>query len=161
MAKGVLSGNPLVDVKVTVYDGKFHDVDSSEMAFKIAGSIGFQSAVMSAKPVLLEPLMDLCVTVPEEYMGDVIGDINSRRGRVLGMDRVPPEPGDELGTTLQKVRATVPQKEMLRYAIDLRSLTHGRGWFHAELSHYDEAPSTIAQSVINEAKDKGFALHVD
>ena len=153
MARGVLSGNPVVDVRVTVYDGKYHDVDSSEAAFKIAGSMAFQNAVMAAHPVLLEPVLEVTVTVPEQYMGDVIGDINSRRGRVLGMDRLPAE---EHAPVMQLVRANVPQYEMLRYAIDLRSLTHGRGSFHATVSHYEEAPGTVGQKVIAEARDRGF-----
>jgi elongation factor G len=158
MARGILSGNPVVDVRVTVYDGKYHDVDSSEAAFKIAGSLAFQNAVLAAHPVLLEPVLDVTVTVPEEYMGDVIGDINSRRGRVLGMDRLPTE---EHAPVMQIVKANVPQYEMLRYAIDLRSLTHGRGSFHADISHYEEAPGPIAQQVMAEAKEHGFSVHVE
>ncbi len=159
MARGVLSGNPVVDVRVTVYDGKYHDVDSSEAAFKIAGSLAFQNAAMMAHPVLLELVMNVTVTVPEEYMGDVIGDINSRRGRVLGMDRKPAD--ESRAPAMQVVKATVPEYEMLRYAIDLRSLTHGRGSFHAEASHYEEAPPMIAQQVIDEAKANGFSIHVE
>jgi elongation factor G len=159
MARGVLAGNPVVDVRVTVFDGKFHDVDSSEAAFKMAGILAFQNAVMEARPVLLEPVMDVTVHVPEEYMGAVIGDINSRRGRVMGMDRDTSVDGDS--RPMQVVRATVPEYEMQRYAIDLRSLTHGRGWFHGEKSHYEEAPPTVAQKVIADARDHGFAMHAE
>jgi elongation factor G len=158
MARGLLSGNPMVDIRVTVYDGKYHDVDSSEAAFKIAGSLAFQNAALAARPVLLEPVLDVTVVVPEEYMGDVIGDINSRRGKVLGMER---QNGDANAPAMQVVHALVPQYEMLRYAIDLRSLTHGRGSFHSEPSHYEEAPALIAQKVMAEAKERGFSVHVE
>ncbi|HEX5323182.1 MAG TPA: elongation factor G, partial [Capsulimonadaceae bacterium] len=158
MARGILSGNPVVDVRVKLYDGKYHDVDSSEAAFKIAGSMAFQNAAALAHPVLLEPVMNIDILVPEEYMGDVIGDLNSRRGRVLGMDRI----GGENGSgAKQCVHATVPQIELLRYAIELRSLTHGRGSYHAEISHYEESPQPVAQKVIAEAKDRGFSPHIE
>jgi elongation factor G len=156
MVKGIITGNPVVDFKVTVVDGKYHDVDSSEAAFKIAGSLGFQAAAMLAKPVLLEPIMNVNITVPEEYMGDVIGDLNSRRGRVLGLDRIS---GSNGSAPMQKVSSTIPQREMLTYAIELRSLTHGRGSYHAEFSHYEEAPATVQQEVIAEAKKAGFTIH--
>ncbi|MBV9850538.1 MAG: elongation factor G [Armatimonadetes bacterium] len=151
MARGVLSGHPVVDVKATLYDGKYHDVDSSEMAFKIAGSLGFQNAVLSASPILLEPMLSLDITVPEEYMGAVIGDLNSRRGRVLGME--------PCGAGKQRISAIAPQSEALRYATDLRSLTHGRGSFHAAPSHYEEMPDHIAQQVIADARKAGFSPH--
>lgn len=154
--RGIIAGNPVVDFKVTVYDGKYHDVDSSEAAFKIAGSLAFQNAAMAAKPVLLEPIMNVTITVPEEYMGDVIGDLNSRRGRVLGLDRLS---GTNGAAAMQKVSATIPQREMQTYAIDLRSITHGRGEFHSEFSHYEEAPGNVQQEVIAEAKKAGFTIH--
>jgi elongation factor G len=157
MARGVISGNPVVDFKVKLYDGKYHDVDSSEAAFKIAGSLGFQNAALQARPALLEPIMTVTVTVPEQYMGDVIGDLNSRRGRVLGLERR--QDDDDGGGAMQQVKATIPQREMLTYAIDLRSLTHGRGAFHAEASHYEEAPSNVQQEVVTAAKAAGFAVH--
>ena len=153
MARGVVSGHPVVDVQATVYDGKFHDVDSSEMAFKIAGSLAFQSAAMQAHPVLLEPLMSLDIRVPEEYMGAVIGDLNSRRGRVLGME--PCEGGR------QRISAVAPQAETQRYATELRSLTHGRGSFQAVLSHYEEAPASVAHQIIADAQKAGFSPHVE
>lgn len=157
MTKGVISGNPVVDFKVKLYDGKYHDVDSSEAAFKIAGSLAFRNAALAARPVLLEPIMTVRITVPEDYMGDVIGDLNSRRGRVLGMERLT---GDDCaGVAMQRVNANVPQREMLTYALDLRSLSRGRGYFHAEHSHYEEAPPNIQQEVVNEAKAAGFAIH--
>ncbi|MDR3709993.1 MAG: elongation factor G [Capsulimonadaceae bacterium] len=157
MARGIIAGNPVVDVKATVYDGKFHDVDSSEAAFKIAGSLAFQNAATIAKPVLLEPVMKVSVTVPEAYMGDVMGDLNTRRGRVLGMERV--EGAD--GSVRQRVNASIPQGELLSYAIELRSLTHGRGSYTAEFSHYEEAPQHVEQEVVKEAVKNGFSIHVE
>jgi elongation factor G len=159
MTRGIIAGYPMVDVKARLYDGKYHDVDSSEAAFKIAGSLAFQNAAMQARPVLLEPIMNVVITVPEDYMGDVIGDLNSRRGRVLGIER---QNGDGEGAgAMQRVNATIPEREMLTYAIELRSLTHGRGGFHAELSHYEEAPGTVQHEVMDEAKAAGFSAHVD
>lgn len=143
MAGGVAAGYPMVDVRVTLYDGSYHDVDSSDMAFKIAGSMGFKNAVEKAKPVILEPIMTMEVTVPDESMGDVIGDLNSRRGKVLGMDTN--------GHT-QVIKCRVPMSEVLKYAPDLRSLTSGRGEFHLEFSHYEELPPHLAEKVIKEAK---------
>jgi elongation factor G len=143
MAGGVVAGFPMVDVRVTLYDGSYHDVDSSDMAFKIAGSMGFKNAVEKAKPVILEPIMTMEVTVPDECMGDVIGDLNSRRGKVLGMDTN--------GHT-QVIKSRVPMSEVLKYAPDLRSLTSGRGEFHMEFSHYEELPAHLAERVIKEAK---------
>jgi len=145
MAHGVITGHPVVDVQATLYDGKYHDVDSSEAAFKQAGILAFQNAVNQAKPALLEPIMSATIVVPEEVMGDVIGDLNSRRGRVLSLERV-----DEDGVALQQISAQIPQREMLTYAVDLRSLARGRGSFHCELSHYEEAPGTVQQQVIKE-----------
>ena len=150
MAGGFLAGYPMVDIRVRLYDGSYHDVDSSDMAFKIAGSLGFKSAVEKAKPVILEPVMTLEVTVPDECMGDVIGDLNSRRGKVLGMDTK--------GHS-QVIKAKVPMSEVLKYAPDLRSLTSGRGEFQLEFSHYEEMPPHLAERVIKEAKARQAAEH--
>ena len=139
IANGVLAGYPVVDVKVTVFDGSYHEVDSSEMAFKIAASMAFKAGFMKAQPVLLEPLMKVEVDTPEEYMGDVIGDLNRRRGMVEGM---------EDGPTGKIVRAMVPLAEMFGYATDLRSQTQGRASYVMEFGHYAEAPKNIADAVI-------------
>ena len=148
MAGGYLAGYPMVDVRVTLYDGSYHDVDSSDMAFKIAASLGFKNAVEKAKPVLLEPIMNMEVSVPDDSMGDVIGDLNSRRGKVLGMDTK--------GHT-QVIKSRVPMSEVLKYAPDLRSLTSGRGEFHMEFSHYEELPAHLAEKVVKEAKARKAA----
>jgi len=150
MAVGYLAGYPMVDVRVTLYDGSYHDVDSSDMAFKIAGSLGFKNAVEKAKPVLLEPIMNMEVTVPDECMGDVIGDLNSRRGKVLGMDTK--------GHS-QVIKSRVPMAEVLKYAPDLRSITSGRGEFQMEFSHYEEVPPHLSEKVIKEAKARKAAEH--
>ncbi len=139
METGVLAGFPMEDVKVEVIDGSFHEVDSSEMAFKIAGSMAFREAAKKAHPVLLEPIEDVEVVVPEEYMGDVMGDLNSRRGHIQGM---------ELRAGAQVIRATVPLAQMFGYATDLRSTTQGRAVYTMQFSHYAEVPSTIAQEII-------------
>jgi len=144
LPQGILAGYPIVDVKVKLYFGSYHEVDSSEMAFKIAASIGFKKAFEDAKPVLLEPIMLITVTVPDEFMGDIIGDLNSRRGKVLG--------AEPKGKGLQVIRAHVPLAEVLRYAPDLRSMTQGRGDFAMELAHYDEVPAHIAERIIKEAQ---------
>ncbi len=143
MSKGVIAGYPMIDVRVTVFDGTFHTVDSSEMAFKIAGSLAFKKAAAAAKPVLLEPIAEMEVIVPEENVGDIIGDLNGRRGRVMGVDA--------LGKS-QIVRCQVPLAEVLRYSSDLRSITSGRGQFTMKLDHYEEAPAVIAEKVIAESK---------
>jgi elongation factor G len=143
MSKGVIAGYPMVDVKATVFDGSFHNVDSSEMAFKIAGSLAFKKAALAAKPVLLEPIAEMEVVIPEENVGDIIGDLNGRRGRVLGVDA--------LGKS-QVVRCQVPLAEVLRYSSDLRSITSGRGQFTMKVSHYEEIPAAIAEKVISESK---------
>jgi len=143
MAGGVIAGYPMVDVRVTLYDGSFHNVDSSEMAFKIAGSMGFKKAVANANPVLLEPIMNMEVAVPDECMGDIIGDLNSRRGKVMGVE---PQAGG------QNLKAQVPMAEVLKYAPDLRSMTSGRGNFHMEFSHYEELPSHLAEKIIEAAQ---------
>ncbi|MDQ7819646.1 MAG: elongation factor G [Armatimonadota bacterium] len=146
LEEGVLAGYPVVDVRVTLVDGKYHEVDSSDIAFQIAGSLAFKDAATQAGLVLLEPIMTLEVRVPEEQMGDVIGDLNAKRGRILGME---PQ-GD--GTTV--VRAQVPQAEVLRYASDLRSMTGGRGTFTMTFSHYEEVPPHVAERVIAEARQQ-------
>ena len=143
MGKGVIAGYPVVDVKATVFDGSFHNVDSSEMAFKIAGSLAFKKAALAAKPVLLEPIAEMEVVIPEENVGDIIGDLNGRRGRVLGVDA--------LGKS-QIVRCQVPLAEVLRYSSDLRSITSGRGQFTMKVSHYEEIPGVIAEKVISGSK---------
>ncbi len=140
MLSGVLAGYNVVDVKVTLYDGSYHEVDSSEMAFKIAGSIAFKNAMKKADPVLLEPIMKVNVVIPEEYLGDVIGDINSRRGSVLGMEAM-------AGT--QRVDTRVPLSEMFGYATDLRSKTQGRGQYSMEPANYDQVPKSIAEKLIS------------
>jgi elongation factor G len=142
LVEGFLAGYPLVDIKATVYDGSYHDVDSSDMAFQIAGSMGFKAALEKARAIILEPVMTLEVACPDECMGDVIGDLNSRRGKVLGMDRK--------GHS-QVIKAMVPMSEILKYAPDLRSITSGRGSFEAHFSHYEEAPAPIADKIIKEA----------
>ena len=140
---GVLAGYPMVDLKVRFYDGKSHEVDSSEMAFKIAASMCLKKAVQDANPVLLEPIMKLEITVPEEAMGDVMGDLNSRRGRVQGMDSM---------GKYQVIKATAPMSEVLQYALDLNALTAGRGTFRMEESHYEEVPAHLAEKVKAEAQ---------
>ncbi len=144
MQEGHVAGCPMQDVRVTLYDGSYHTVDSSEMAFKIAGSMGFKAAVDKAKPILLEPVMKLEITTPDETMGDVIGDLNSRRGKV---SQVEAKSGGEV------IRAVVPMAEVLRYASDLRGTTSGRGSFSLEFSHYEEVPAHLAQKVIDAAKE--------
>jgi elongation factor G len=143
MKRGILAGYPIVDLKVTLYDGSYHDVDSSDMAFQIAASMGLQKVFVEAHPILLEPIMNVEVTTPADHAGDVIGDLNSRRGRIVGM-----EPAGE--TAL--VRAVVPMAEMLTYESSLRSMTGGRGGYAMEFSHYEEVPAFIADKVIKEAK---------
>ena len=142
MQSGVLAGYPVVDVKVTLYDGSYHEVDSSEMAFKIAGSMAFKEAMREADPVLMEPIMKVSVIVPETYMGDVIGDLNSRRGQIQGM---------EARGAAQQIDAFVPLSEMFGYATDLRSRTQGRGQYTMEPSHYTEVPKSIQEKL---AKNK-------
>jgi len=145
LEEGFLAGYQVMDVSVSVYDGSFHPVDSSDMAFQIAGSMAFKSGAQEAKPALLEPVVDVEVTVPDSFLGDVIGDINSKRGKLMGTD-----PAGKQG--LQVVKARVPQAEMMRYAIDLRSITQGRGSFKMTFSHYEEAPPNVADTVIAAAK---------
>ncbi len=139
LLSGVLAGYNVVDVKVTLYDGSYHEVDSSEMAFKIAGSMAVKEALKKADPVLLEPIMKVTVIVPEDYMGDVIGDLNSRRGMILGMEAIP---------GAQQINANVPLSEMFGYATDLRSRTQGRGQYTMEPSHYAEVPKSVGEGII-------------
>jgi elongation factor G len=144
MEKGVLAGYPSIDIKASVYDGTYHPVDSSEMAFKVAGSMAFKKGAAQANPVLLEPIMDIEVIVPKEYMGDIIGDLNSKRGKIMGME--------ESSTEKQVIKAKIPQAEIFKYAIDLRSITQGRGIFTLKFSHYEEVPANIMQEIIAKAK---------
>ena len=143
MEEGVVAGYPVQDIRVRLVDGSYHTVDSSEMAFKIAASQAFKKGMEQANAILLEPIMNLEVVVPEAYMGDIMGDLNSKRGKIQGMD-----PGDGV----QKIRAQVPMAETFRYSIDLRSMTQGRGFFTMEFSHYEEVPSQVAEKIIAESK---------
>jgi elongation factor G len=138
MEAGVLAGFPVVDIKVTLVDGSYHDVDSSEMAFKVAGSMAFKEASKRAKPVLLEPVMAVEVVTPEEYMGDVIGNINSRRGQIEGM---------EPRGNAQVIRAKVPLAEMFGYATDVRTMSQGRATYTMQFLHYAEVPHSIAEKL--------------
>jgi elongation factor G len=141
---GIVAGYPMIDVKATIVDGSYHDVDSSEMAFKIAGSMALKSGAQKANPVLLEPIMKVEVTVPEEYMGDIMGDINSRRGRIEGM---------ESRAGAQVIRGYVPLSEMFGYATSLRSRTQGRGQYAMEFANFEETPKSITAEIV--AKNKG------
>ena len=142
LGNGVIAGFPMVDIKITLFDGSYHDVDSSEMAFKIAGSMGFKDGARKADPVLLEPIMKVEVVTPEDYMGDVMGDLNRRRGLVQGMEDAPAG---------KIVRAEVPLAEMFGYATDLRSATQGRATYTMEFSKYNEAPTNVADAIIKKA----------
>ncbi|EOD01142.1 elongation factor G [Caldisalinibacter kiritimatiensis] len=144
MEKGVLAGYPVVNVKAVLHDGSYHSVDSSEMAFKVAASLAFKKGIKAANPVLLEPIMKVEISVPEEYMGDIMGDMNKRRGRILGME---PQPDGS-----QLVIGEAPQSELFNYAVDLKSMTHARGSFSMEFSRYDEVPQHLSQKIIEEAK---------
>jgi elongation factor G len=143
---GVLAGYPMVDIKVEAFDGSFHDVDSSEMAFKIAGSLGFKDGATKGGPTLLEPIMNVEVVTPEDFMGDVIGDLNSRRGKISGMA---PKPGG-----VQVVDAQVPLAQMFGYATDLRSRTQGRATYTMQFSHYAPVPKNVADEII--ARIRGY-----
>jgi elongation factor G len=143
---GIIAGYPLIDLKVALIDGSFHEVDSSEMAFKIAGSMAIKEAVNQASPALLEPTMKVEVEVPEDFVGSIIGDLTSRRGQIEGQT---------VEDGLAKITANVPLAEMFGYATDVRSMTQGRGTFSMEFSKYDEVPRNIAESII--AKNKGNA----
>jgi elongation factor G len=146
LSEGVISGNPMVDLKVTLVDGKFHAVDSSDMAFQIAGSLALKDAVEKAGVSLLEPVAQLSVIVPESYTGDVMGDLNSKRGKIQGMEQI--------GGGKQRINALVPQAEVARYVIDLRSMTGGRGAFSMTFSHYEEVPGQVASKVIQKHQEE-------
>ncbi len=139
MKAGVLAGYPVVDVKVTLYDGSYHEVDSSEMAFSMAGSMAFKEAMRKCKPVITEPIMKVTVIAPDDYLGDVIGDLNSRRGQIQGMEAM---------NGIQRVNSAVPLAQMFGYATDLRSKTQGRGQYTMEPSHYEPIPKNIAEGII-------------
>ena len=139
MQTGVLAGYNVVDVKITLYDGSYHEVDSSEMAFKIAGSMAFKDAMKKANPVLTEPIMKVVVVTPEDYMGDVIGSLNSRRGQIQSMDSIP---------GASQINAMVPLSEMFGYATELRSKTQGRGQYSMEPSHFQEVPKSILEGIV-------------
>lgn len=143
MANGVIAHYPMVDVKVRLYDGSYHNVDSSEMAFKIAGSLGFKKGVMDCKPILIEPIMNMEIVVPSDHVGDIMGDINSKRGKIQGVD-----PADDT----QTIRAHVPMAEVLNYAADLTSLTGGRGMFVMDFDHYEDVPEHLMKKIIDESK---------
>jgi len=140
LRRGFISGNPMLYVKVALVDGKYHPVDSSAQSFEIAGSLGMQEAVPLASPTILEPVMTVTITVPESNMGDVMSDINTKRGRVLGMTPI--------GNNLQQITANVPQAQLLHYATDLRSITQGRGSFKMEFYQYEEVPGNVQQEII-------------
>ena len=150
MAKGVVAGYPMVDVRVTLVDGKYHQVDSNDMAFQIAGSLAIRRGALDAGPVLLEPVVEADIRVPEKNLGDIMSDINGRRGKILGTE---PEDG------YQKVKAVVPEHEMLRFALDLRSITQGRGSFEKKFSHYDEMPAHLAKAVIEDFQKQHEEAH--
>ena len=141
MGNGVVAGYPVVDCKVSLFDGSFHDVDSSEIAFKIAGSMAFKDGAVKASPVLLEPVMSVEVVTPQEYMGDVNGDLNRRRGILQGLEDSPAG---------KIIRAEVPLAEMFGYATDLRSMSQGRATYSMEFAHYSKIPSSVAASIIKE-----------
>ena len=144
MNKGVLAGYPVIGLKATLHDGSYHPVDSSEMAFKVAASLAYKKGMEEANPILLEPIMHVEIVVPNDYMGDIITDINKKRGRVLGM-----EPDGEVN---QKVIAEIPMAEMFKYATDLRSITQGRGNFDMSFERYEEVPSSEASKIIENSK---------
>ena len=143
LENGVLAGYPTVDVQVSLVDGQYHDVDSSEMAFKVAGTMGFRKAAEMARPILLEPIMAVEVVTPEEYMGDVMGDLSSRRGRIEGM---------EANGNSQNVKAQVPLSEMFGYSTDLRSRTQGRATYTMQFHSYQQVPDAIAQEIIKRVR---------
>lgn len=151
-SKGFLAGYPVVDFRVILYDGSYHEVDSSEIAFKLAGSKAFKACMEQAKPCLLEPIMNVEITVPEAYSGDIMGNLNGRRGRIQGMD-------SKSGSTI--IKAQVPLAEMLTYASDLTSMTQGRGTYSMEYSHYDYVPPQIAEKIIAAAKAAGHGKEAE
>jgi elongation factor G len=141
MSEGAVAGYPIVDTRIILYDGSYHEVDSSDMAFQIAGAMALRKAILEAGPVLLEPIMEVEVVIPDEYLGAISGDLNSRRGRIMGMD---------VKGKLQIVKAQVPQAEMFTYANDLRSFTGGRGTYSMRFSHYEQVPHKIASGIISQ-----------
>lgn len=145
MREGILAGYPATNIKVTLYDGSYHPVDSNEMSFKIAGSLAFKKGAEMANPVILEPIMNLTIKIPEQYLGDIMGDINSRRGRIMGMDHE---------GKMQIIEAQAPMAELVKYAIDLKAMTQGRGSYLSEFDHYEEVPAKIAESIIAAHKNK-------
>lgn len=144
MEHGILAGFPMTGVKATLYDGSYHDVDSNEMSFKLAAALAYRKGIEDAKPILLEPIMKAEVSIPDEYLGDVMGDMNKRRGRILGMD--------QKADGTQVLIAEAPQAEMYEYAIDLRAMTQGRGSFTVEYARYEEVPKEIAEKIIADHK---------
>jgi elongation factor G len=144
LKEGFIAGYPMVHVRVALVDGKYHDVDSSSQAFEVAARLGMKEAVQLAGPALLEPIMNVAISVPEAMMGDVTGDLNTKRARIMGM-----EPGDN---GMQKIMAQVPMAEMLHYATDLRSITQGRGTFTMEFASYEEVPPNIQQQIVDAHK---------
>ena len=151
MNEGVAAGYPMVDIKVVLYDGKFHSVDSSDIAFQIAGSLAIKEAAQLAGVSLLEPIVEMDIVVPDGYAGDIMGDLNSKRGKILGMEQT--------GSGKQRIRALAPQAEVARYSIDLRSMTGGRGTFSMKFSHYEEVPAHLAQKIIDEARKEKEEAH--
>ena len=146
MEKGMLAGYPVTNIKAVLYDGSYHDVDSSEMAFKLAANNAFKKGMEEAKPILLEPVMKLRIVVPDEFMGDIMGDINKKRGKVLGMEA--------FKGTKQIILAEAPQSETFKYAIDLKAMTQGKGYFEMEFIRYDEVPTQLAQKIIDEKRSE-------
>ena len=152
-ARGFLAGYPVVDFKVTLYDGSYHDVDSNELSFKMAGRLAFRQGMEQAKPTLLEPIMHVEISIPDEFAGSIMGDLNSRRGRIQGMD-------NKGGTTV--VKAEVPMAEMLTYGVDLTSMTQGRGSFSMEMEHYDIVPAALQEKIVAAAKaERGELVEVE
>ena len=150
MAGGVIAHYPMVDVKISLYDGSYHNVDSSEMAFKIAGSLGFKKGIPDCKPILIEPVMNMEIVVPNDQVGDVMGDLNAKRGKIQGID-----PAEEV----QTIRALVPMAEVLNYAADLTSLTGGRGMFVMEFDHYEDVPDHLMKKIVDAANQNFEEKH--
>jgi elongation factor G len=145
LEEGVLTNNPMVDIKVTLYDGSYHSVDSSDLAFQIAGAMALRKAAQNAKPILLEPIMEVEVSVPADYTGQISGDLSSKRGRIQGM-----EPRGQF----EVVKADVPLSEMFKYATELRSITHGQGSYSMKFKRYERLPHKLAQQIIEQAKER-------
>ena len=144
MKEGVLANYPVTGIKAVLYDGSYHEVDSSEMAFKVAASLAFKKGMLEAKPILLEPIMELKITIPEEYVGDIMGDISKKRGRVLGME--------SLENKKQMLIAKAPMSETFKYINDLKAMTQGRGKFEMTFSNYEEVPQELATKIIEDRK---------